>query len=106
MEAYQKAVSVLKPGVRAAEVFASMNEVIKRAGCEPVPMRQGHGMGLTLAEGFNIFEGDDTEMQPGFYLMIHATALLEEGIVILGSCLRLTETGCEELGKAEFRLEV
>ena len=63
-------------------------------------------MGLTIAEGFNIFEGDDTEMEAEFYVMIHPIVVYEEGHVILGSCPRITETGSEELDKAEFRLKV
>jgi len=106
MEAYQKAASMLKPGVRASEIFVAVNKEIKKAGCEPVPMRQGHGMGLTIAESFNIYEGDETEMEAGFYVMIHPIVVFEEGHVILGNCFRVTETGSEDLGKAEFCYEV
>lgn len=106
LRSYQEMASMLKPGIRASELFTLGNEVIKRAGCEPVPMRAGHGMGLTIAEGFDIYEGDDTEMQPGFYVMIHPEVAFKEGLIIVGNCLRVTETGSEELGKAEFRLEV
>jgi len=106
MEAYQKEASMIRPGAIASEIHAAGNEVIKKAGLEPLLMRSGHGMGLTIAEGFDIYEGDNTEIQPESYVMIHPVAPLEEGVVILGNCFRVTETGCEELGKAEFHLEI
>lgn len=106
LEAYMKWPSVLKPGVTASEVFAAGNDVIKKAGYEPMSMRNGHGMGLTIAEGFDILEDDDTEIKPGYYVMIHIIAPFDEGGVILGNGFLVTETGCEDLHKVEFRLEI
>lgn len=108
MDAYREMKSILKPGVRASELFAARNRVLSRAGYGPHRMRAGHGMGLTMAEGFDIFENDDTEMRPGFYLEIHdVIGIPEEGqIASLGNALLVTETGCEELNKAEYRMQV
>jgi Xaa-Pro aminopeptidase len=112
MEAYQAMRSLLKPGIRASELFAVRNRVFTRAGYDtPVllhGMRAGHGMGLTMAEGFDIYESDDTEMQSGFYLEIHdMVGVPEEGqLATLGNALLVTETGCEELNQAEYRLQV
>lgn len=119
VEAYQEAVSILKPGVRASELFATINEAIRKAGCEPVtletigktgrglqPMWAGHGIGVTVAEAPYLNEDDDTQMKPGFCIVIHPFVALEEGMTFVGNTLLVTETGCEELNKAEYRLEV
>lgn len=106
LEAYIKSSSVLKPGVTASEVCIAGKEIIKKAGYEPMLMRDGHGMGLTIAEGFNLLEDDNTEIKPGYYVMIHNVVPFDEGVIILGNGFLVTETGCEDLHKVEFNLEI
>ena len=112
MVAYREMKSMLKPGVRASELFGARNRVLIKAGYDTPGllhgMRAGHGMGLTIAEGFDIFEGDHTVIQPGFYLEIHDMVTIpEEGqVAIGGDALLMTETGYEELNQAEYRPQV
>jgi len=102
--AYKEMISILKPGVTASELFAAGNKVIVKAGFNRQEMRAGHGMGLAMAEGFNIFATDHTEMQPGFYLVIHnMVGFYNEGqCSITGNALLVTENGYEECNKAKF----
>lgn len=106
MAAYEKSVAMLKPGVKASEVFKVGIDILTGAGYERLQMRNGHGMGLTIAEGFNVIESDDTEIRPGFYVMIHINAPHDNGVILVGNALRVTEAGCEELNKVKFRLEL
>jgi len=105
--AYQEMAALVKPGVKASELFAAGDKVIVAAGFEAQPIRAGHGMGLTMAEGFDIFGTDHTALQPGFYLEIHVMVgdHKEAQCAVAGDALLVTESGYKALNKAEFRLE-
>jgi len=106
IETYNKLVSALKPGAKASEMFAAGSESLRGAGFEQISMRSGHGVGITIAEGFDLFTGDNTEIQPGFIVMIHPCCPIDNGYTALGHSFLVTGTGCEQLTKAKFRLEV
>ncbi|GEM_PF-5580486 len=107
LSAYKKLASMLKPGAKASEIFLAGDEVIKKAGYKPISHRNGHGMGLTIAETLNIFETDHTEIRPGQFIVVHINAPLPEAaVILLGHGFLITETGREELHKMPFKMEI
>ncbi len=107
LEALKQSVAKLKPGATSAEIYLAGNEVIQKAGFKPIMHRNGHGMGLTIAEGMNVVDTDKTVMKPGHYLAVHINAPLgEEAVILLGGGFLVTETGREDLHKVEFTLEI
>jgi len=108
VQAYQEMKSSLKPGVTAAEIFEAGDRVVRNAGYQGQKLRAGHGMGLTYGEGFDIFSGDDTEIGENYVVMLHAMVPVpEESLVgFSGDNLLVTGSGCEELNRAAFRLQL
>jgi Xaa-Pro aminopeptidase len=107
LAALKKSVAALKPGATAAEVYLPGDKAILEAGFKPVAHRNGHGMGLTIAEGLNIIDTDHTKMKPGYYLAVHINApLYEDAVILLGGGFIVTETGHEDLHQVEFTLEI
>ncbi len=107
VEAYYAMRAHLKPGVTAAALFEAGDRVVQAAGIQGQRLRAGHGMGLTYGEGFDIYPGNDTVMQPGYVVMLHAMAPVpEEGLVAFsGDNLLVTESGWEVLTRAPFQLQ-
>lgn len=64
-------VGALRPGATGADVFAAGERVIREQGFE-IWGRLGHGMGLSMAEGFDILPGDDFPLEDNTTLVIHA----------------------------------
>ena len=109
LEAYRTALSMIKPGVTGVEIAAAANKVVARDGNKPADMKLGHGMGLSMGEGFEFYESNEpdhlVEMVPGFYGALHVNGPIDEKLV-LGNAFVVTKTGCEEVNKIEFRFEV
>ncbi len=105
--AYHAMREILKPGVTAAELFQAGDRVVTAAGFQSQRLRAGHGMGLTYGEGFDIYRGNNTAMQPGYVVMLHAMAPAEdEGLVgFSGDNLLVTADGCETLNRAPYQLQ-
>jgi len=61
--------AVLRPGVRAVEVFTTYAEVIQSAGYD-YPFRCGHGTGFSFLEKPQLVFGDKTVLQPGMVLAV------------------------------------
>jgi Xaa-Pro aminopeptidase len=107
LEALKRSVAMLKPGATAAEIYLPGDVAIKEAGFKPVAHRNGHGMGLTIAEGMNVIDTDHTPMKPGYYLAVHINAPLhEDAVILLGGGFMVTETGYDDLHKVEFTLQI
>jgi len=64
----------LKVGVTGAALWSAGFEMIDRAGLQPWA-RHGHGMGLSMSEWFSVLPDDETRVQDGQSLVLHATVI-------------------------------
>ena len=100
IEAQEKSLSVIRPGVKISEVARIQNEIIGKAGykdyCRPPYMRaRGHGFGLGRIE---IDEDSSLEFAEGMSLVVHPNQFLPEtGYLALGEHIIVTAGGIERL---------
>lgn len=64
----------LAPGITGDELWAVGNDVIAKAGFTTWG-RLAHGMGLSMAEGFDALPGDDNVVEENFCVEIHASVM-------------------------------
>jgi len=64
----------LASGITGGELWAAGNDVIAKAGFTTWG-RLAHGMGLSMAEGFDALPGDDNVVHENFCVEIHASVL-------------------------------
>ncbi len=108
LDAAKTMTKAAKPGVRANELFKVGMDIITANGYTFSGIRFGHGLGLTIAEHFDIMEEDDTPLEDGNYIMIHPSIVEhEEGnCAILGDPVLITKSGSKALSKAKYQLEL
>jgi Xaa-Pro dipeptidase len=71
LEAHDRAVSTVRPGVRAGEVDEAARAVIREAGyAEYFPHRIGHGLGLEAHEAPSLDPGSEQVLEPGMAFTI------------------------------------
>jgi Xaa-Pro aminopeptidase len=106
-DSYKAIESAVRPGVTCSELYKIGAEVIAKDGFRKPP-RQGHGMGLTIAEGYEIDENDHTALNRGYYTMVHTMVTIpEEGVCAsIGNPLLVTDKSHEALSKAEYRMQI
>jgi Xaa-Pro dipeptidase len=66
--------AALRPGVTGGELWQAGIEVITAGGLEPWA-RHGHGMGLSMSEWFSVLPDDESRVQEGQSLVLHATVI-------------------------------
>ena len=107
-------IEAVKPDATAEQVNQAGMKVVKNAGY-PYPyggMRNGHGMGLCMAEGFDLTPGDKTELKSGTYVEVHPNisswdiCVEEASLGVTGDAALVTETGCEILNFYQRQLEI
>lgn len=89
-QALELAISLVRPGVRANEVDATLRRFIEEAGYEPFPHHGGHGVGTSMHEAPRLTPYDDTPLEagmvimlePGIYLPGDTGVRLEDGVLV------------------------
>jgi Xaa-Pro aminopeptidase len=97
--------SVLRAGIRAAEVYAAVSKAFTDAGRDPLPHHAGHGIGLGHPEppifvpesADVLLAGDVVTLEPGSYEMGVGGMRFEHNYLI-------TETGAERLSNHRISL--
>ncbi len=105
LEAMEYALSAIRPGIRAPEIFRGYHDILSRYGWEKFTLYgPAHGTGVSEVEGLWLAENNDFVIEPGMvfnvdiWLSDNTRGLrFEDGIVV-------TNDGIEEL--ADFRREV
>ncbi|MBI2358854.1 MAG: aminopeptidase P family protein [Deltaproteobacteria bacterium] len=100
VSAYKRMLAVTRPGISAEELFDAGMAVIKEEGFEYSGVRFGHGLGLSLAEGFSIAPGHKALVEKGNCLVLHPNIALPAtgDAAIHGDPVLVTENGAEVLG--------
>jgi Xaa-Pro aminopeptidase len=91
----------LGPGVTGDDLWQVGVEVVRSAGLS-ANSRYGHGMGLSMAETFDVMAGDENEAQPGWCVELHAGVMDPEigQSALIGDQFRITEEGALPLSNA------
>lgn len=77
--AHDRAVGMLKPGITGKELFTAALEEVRKRGFDYSQVRYGHGLGLTIGEGYDIGDWDETPIQEGAFGVIHPFVINEPG---------------------------
>lgn len=77
--AHDRAIGMLKPGVTGKQLFNAALEEVRKRGFDYSQVRYGHGLGLTIGEGYDIGDWDDTPIQEGAFGVIHPFIINEPG---------------------------
>lgn len=80
--AHEKMLTLVKPGVTPKELYAAGLEVAQSYGFDYSGVRFGHGLGMTIGEGFSITATDDTVIPENAYMVMHPLLIRAE----TGSC--------------------
>ncbi|BDG60124.1 M24 family metallopeptidase [Caldinitratiruptor microaerophilus] len=106
VEALQKGIEAVKPGMTASELDAIVRGHVRKFGYD-YPHHTGHGVGTTWHEGPRIVAGDRTVLRPGMVIA------LEPGVYVDGrfgvrveDLLLVTESGAEVLSHHDKSLIV
>jgi Xaa-Pro dipeptidase len=96
-EAEDRATAVLKPGVRANEVYEAMYKAVREAGYEPMDMG-GHGTGLTTHEPPSIDAWNEQLVEEGMVFSIEPWfAIGNGGIFGIQDTHVVTKNGCYKI---------
>ena len=103
--ALERAIGMVRPGVRADEIDRAMRALIEDAGFPVFPHHGGHGVGTTAHEAPRIAPYDDTPLQPGMVIMLEPGIYLpgEVGVRLEHGVL-VTEGGAERLTSHDLAL--
>ena len=98
--AYERMLALTEPGMSAEQLFDVGMAVIRQAGFEYSGVRFGHGLGLSLAEGFSIAPGDKTVIHQAACLALHPNIVVSAtgDAAIYGEPILVTQSGVEVLG--------
>ncbi len=98
-EAHNKAISTIKPGIKACEIDKAAREVIESYGFEKFFIHgTGHGIGLDIHEEPYITKDSSMKLKNGMTFTIEPGAYIKDmfGIRIEDSLI-VTEEGCDSL---------
>lgn len=104
-EAENAMASLLRPGAVMRDLWHKGNEVLGTYGLKFfVEGRPGHGIGLTIAENFNVGANETDVLEPDCVILIHPSVPLNPGKIMLGNAYRITATGSERITHAKYWL--
>jgi Xaa-Pro dipeptidase len=107
MEAYHKAVSLLRPGVLAEEPDLAAREMLDKANLgETFLHRTGRGVGLEIVELPEIGAGDKTPLRPGMVVTVEPSIYFSGFAVHVEDTFLVTEDGPEWLTQCPRELNV
>ena len=106
LEAQQKAIAAIRPGLRCKEVDAIARNHIAGAGYgEYFGHGLGHGVGLDIHERPAFSGRDETVLEPGHVMTVEPGIYLPGvGGVRIEDMVIITRTGCEVLTRAPHEL--
>ncbi|MGP6087847.1 M24 family metallopeptidase [Antarctobacter jejuensis] len=81
--ATERALSQLRPGMRACDVHRILTEGLRAEGTEPGGGRLGHGLGVTLTEWPSFTELDRTPLREGMVLTLEPSAVVAPGRIMV-----------------------
>lgn len=83
IEATRVAIEAARPGARAADLFAAMDDVLTGGAGGAEAGRYGHGLGMQLTEWPSLIAADRTVLEPGMVLTIEPGIELAPGRIMV-----------------------
>lgn len=97
----EKTIEILKPGLKASEVYAFAREEVKKAGYLKYFVHfVGHGLGIEVDEKPHIKFDDNTVLKPGMIITIEPEITLPDLDIYIEDEVVITTDGYEVLSKA------
>jgi Xaa-Pro dipeptidase len=107
LDAFHRAVALVRPGVRACEPDMLARELLTKAGlAETFVHRTGRGVGLENAERPEIQEHDQTLLKPGMVVTIEPSIYFPYFAVHVEDTFVVTRNGAEVLTRAPRELKL
>src|SRR5690554_2584568 len=102
LEAQERALAGLKPGMTAAEADALAREVLEKAGYGPnFGHGLGHGLGLAVHEAPRLSPGQETVLEPGMVVTVEPGIYLPDwGGIRIEDVAVITGEGCQVLTRS------
>jgi Xaa-Pro aminopeptidase len=96
----EKAISVIRPGVRCNVVFRSVLDEAEKNNIKLIKeLGVGHGIGVTSHEAPYLTDSDETTLKPGMILVLDPVVYGPEGEIMRSKdTVLVTETGSRILG--------
>lgn len=79
LDAVSAGAEAARPGARASDLFAAMDDVLTGGRDDPGTGRYGHGLGMQLTEWPSILPADETELRPGMVLTLEPSVATAPG---------------------------
>ena len=106
LEAEKKALSLLRPGVKAGEIYRAIVGTIEGAG-HKMGLHPGHSQGLDIFERPLIDEKEEAELSAGMIMVVHPHVLLPSGGgVWIGNTYLVTNEGPQALQTSAKDLKI
>jgi Xaa-Pro aminopeptidase len=106
LEALQKAVQAMRPGVKASDIFQSMKKTVEDRSLG-LDRNTGHSQGLDVLEPPLVSESDHTELEPGMIIVLHPkVSISPQAQVWVGNTYLITAKGATCLNKADNQLMI
>ncbi|MDF1728542.1 MAG: Xaa-Pro peptidase family protein [Sulfitobacter sp.] len=97
IEASDAAFEIARPGITAADLFHTMNDILAGGAEGTDAGRLGHGLGMSLTEWPSLIAGDHTVIEAGMVLTLEPGISVGEGIMVHEEDIVITETGARYL---------
>jgi Xaa-Pro aminopeptidase len=107
LEAQERGIAAIRPGVMARDVDAEARSVIEEAGFGPFfGHGLGHGLGMDIHEDPRLRKGSETILQPGMVVTVEPGVYLPDwGGVRIEDDVLITEDGSEVLTRVPKSLD-
>jgi Xaa-Pro aminopeptidase len=97
------ALKILRPGTKASDIYKTLMDTVQANGFIS-PLEAGHDLGLDAHGPITVDDADNTILEPGMVLAIHACVMKEfagDGCG-MGYTYLITENGAERLSKVDL----
>ena len=99
IDAAQAGFEAAKPGARACDLFAAMDQVVTGGKNSADSGRFGHGLGMQLTEWPSLIPAEQAELKPGMVLTLEPSIALDDAghILVHEENIVVTESGAQWL---------
>ncbi len=108
MEALEKSIEAIKPGMTAGEIDQVARDVFIKAGVEEYSLRGlGHGVGLQIHENPRVVMNGTEVLEPGMVFTVEPGLYLPGKVgVRIEDIVLVTNNGCEVLTKTNRHIQI
>ncbi len=97
IEASDAAFEIARPGIKAFDLFTTMDHILSKGAAGTDAGRLGHGLGMSLTEWPSLIATDHSVLQAGMVLTLEPGIALGDKILVHEENIVITETGARFL---------